>query len=256
MILNPKWSKPPEKPQIETHQVHIWRGVMPVKFDPRMTCSLSAEEKQRAARFLRQKDRQRYYFSHSMLRTVLAYYLSIDPQHIVFKYNPFGKPSLWQAVAEPEICFNMAHSEDMVAVAVTCLEAVGVDIEFIRELQDARQIVTGNFSPEEQRYLIGSPDQEFKDRFFTCWTLKEAFIKAIGMGLSHPLETFNIVASHTGTPISGRVTLQGSADSKWYQLPFQPHPCYRAAIVVKNIQPLAQFFDFNAYFDDFLLTLK
>ena len=78
------------------------------------------------------------------------------------------------------------------------------------------------------------------------------------MGLSYPLKTFNIVDSHAGIPISGRVTLQRSADIKWYQLPFQPHPCYRAAVVVKNIQPLSQFYDFNVYFDDLisLLVLK
>lgn len=247
MILNPKWSDPPEKSQIERHLIHIWRGVIPLKFDTMMTCSLSAEEKQRAACFLRQKDRQRYYFSHVMLRIVLAYYLSIDPQHIIFKYNSFGKPSLWQAVTEPEICFNMAHSKDMILVVVTCRAAVGVDVEFIRELQDAHQIVTQNFSPEEQRYLIGSPEQEFKDRFFTCWTLKEAFVKAFGMGLSYPLKKFNIINSHTETPISGWMTLRRSADKKWYQLPFQPHPCYRAAVVVENIKPFSQFYDFNLY---------
>jgi 4'-phosphopantetheinyl transferase len=220
-----------------------------MKLDPRMTGPLSEQEKQRAACFIRQKDRQRYCFSHGMLRTVLAYYLSVDPQRIVFKNNSYGKPSLWHAVTQPDICFNMAHSENMVAVAVTCRASVGIDVEFIRELQDAHQIVTRNFSPEEQRYITGSAEKEFKDRFFTCWTLKEAFIKAIGMGLSHPLKTFNIVDSHTGTPISGWVTLQGSTDIKWYQLPFRPLPNYRAAVVLKNIQPLPQFFDFNIYYD-------
>ncbi len=245
MNSDQKWRKPPGKSQIKIHEVHIWRGFIPVKLDQRMTLALTAEEKQRAACFLRDKDRLRYYFAHGMLRTVLAYYLSVAPQSIVFKNNPFGKPSLFQGVTEPDICFNMAHSEDMVTVALTCRVSVGVDVECMRELQDAHQIITQNFSPEEQKYLTGAPEREFKDRFFTCWTLKEAFIKAIGMGLSYSLKTFNIIDSHTGTPISGQVTLQDSTDIKWYQLPFQPHPHYRAAIVVQDIKPSPQFYDFN-----------
>ena len=78
----------------------------------------------------------------------------------------FGKPSLRQVVTEPDIRFNMAHSEDMIVVVVTCRASVGVDVEFIRELQDAHQIVTHNFSPEEQRYLTGGPEQETEGSFF------------------------------------------------------------------------------------------
>jgi 4'-phosphopantetheinyl transferase len=245
--MNPdhKWTKPPEKSQIKLEEVHIWRGFMPVKLDQRMTAALSAEETQRATCFLRQEDRQRYSFSHGMLRAVLGYYLSVDPQSIVYKNNPFGKPSLWQSVSEPDICFNMAHSAEMVAVAVTCRAAVGIDVECMREIQEVDHIITRNFSPEEQRYLRGSSERQDLERFFTCWTLKEAFIKAIGMGLSYPLQTFNIINSHTGTPVSGRVTLQESTERKWYQFPFQPHPSYRAAIVVENSMPLPLFYDFN-----------
>ncbi len=252
MNIEPRWSGPPDISRMETDHLHIWRGFTPESADPRITNSLSIEEKQRAARFVRPKDRQRYSFSHGMLRIVLAHYLSVDPQYIVFKNNSYGKPRLWQAVNEPDICFNMAHSENIVTVAVTCSTPVGIDVEYIRELQDARQIVTRNFSPEEQKYIIGEQDLEFHDRFFTCWTLKEAFIKAIGMGLSHPLETFSVVDPNSENPIRDRVSLQGGTDIRWYQIPFHPLHNYRAAVVIKDIQPSPKFYDFNVYFDNVL----
>jgi 4'-phosphopantetheinyl transferase len=252
MTPDTTWIRPPKNSQLKADQLHIWRGVIPMEPDPLLTGHLSFDEIQRAARFVRTKDKQCFLFSHGMLRIVIAYYIESEPQDIIFTKNAFGKLSLMQKSSKNYIRFNMAHSEDIVAVAVTSQNKVGIDVEFIRDIEDAQTIVSQNFSPSEQVYLTDLPQNEFRNRFFTCWTLKEAFIKAIGKGLSYPLEKFSVIDFQGKTLTSGPVILQGARGEKWYQKCFSLHQDYSAAVVVQNIKPELQFYDFNKFFNNFI----
>lgn len=244
MSLNPTWICPPIKPVIVGNQVHIWRGVMPMQLDQFLTKQLSSDEIQRAARFLRTEDKQCSLFSHGMLRIIMSLYTEKEPQQLVFSKNSFGKPSILQSSLTKDIRFNMAHSKDVVLVAVTSRDEVGIDVEFIRDIQDAQTIVFRNFSLNEKNYLNQVSQEEFCDSFFTCWTLKEAFIKAIGQGLSCPLESFSVIDSE-GKTISDWILLPKTSNEVCYQKSFSPSPEYKAAVAVKNMKPEPLFFAFN-----------
>jgi 4'-phosphopantetheinyl transferase len=211
-----------------------------------LTEHLSDHEIQAGGRFLSEKDKNRFLFSHGMLRAVLAYYTGNDPRSINFIQNPFGKPALEQLRHEGfnnELRFNMAHSNDIVVVAVTCRNEVGIDVEYMRDIEDGEMIVTHHFSLEEQRYLHNLSPLEFRKRFFTCWTLKEAFIKALGKGLSYPLDTFSVIDCVNQK--NDTVRLQEPSDEEWYQTTFALHPSYKAAVVLQNLKPILDLYDFN-----------
>jgi 4'-phosphopantetheinyl transferase len=247
MTSQPIWNRPPEKSRLSFDRVHIWRGITPQQPDSSLTAYLSDRERQKGERFLREKDKNQYLFSHGMLRAVLAYYTGNDPRSIDFTQNPFGKPALEPCRHEGfknELRFNMAHSKDIVVVAVTCRNEVGIDVEYMRDIEDGEMIVSRYFSVEEQKYVYNPSPLEFRKRFFTCWTLKEAFIKALGKGLSYPLDTFSVI--NCGNQKNDTVLLQEHSDQKWYQTTFALHPSYKAAVVLQNLKPILDLYDFNA----------
>lgn len=154
-----------------------------------MRAVLSADERERAARFRHEQHARRYVVARGILRHLLGQQLERDPASIRFGYDGAGKPS----IAEPpgaRLHFNLAHSDDLALYAFTTAGEIGVDVERVMPLPDARDIATNYFSPAEIRELAMAPDEA--EAFFRCWTRKEAFIKAIGKGFSYPLDSFSV----------------------------------------------------------------
>ncbi len=230
--------------ELGSDTVHIWLGFVPRPNDFLPAENLSAEELRRGARFVHEKDRRMFLFSHEMLRRVLACYIKRHPRDMVFNENPFGKPYVVQDKPGKIIQFNMAHSQDLAAVAVCLDRQVGVDVEYMREVVDGQEIVARNFSLTEQVYMRNLPPEDFRDRFFTCWTLKEAFLKAIGKGLSYPLERFSVV-DMSGKIHGDEVMVSEPLEDKWYQFRFDPHPGYKAAVVLQGWRPDPRYFNYN-----------
>ncbi|MUL38597.1 4'-phosphopantetheinyl transferase family protein [Gloeocapsopsis dulcis] len=187
------WASPSSNITLSSNAVHVWRVTLDVHATivHSLFATLCATEKQRAERFYLQLHRDRFIVGRGVLRQILASYLQIHPSEINFSYNSYGKPSLVVADAEP-LRFNLSHSQELALIAVTQSYDIGVDLESVRSDFPCQQIAERFFSPTEVAVLRSLPPDLQTTAFFTCWTRKEAFIKATGKGLSLPLDTFDV----------------------------------------------------------------
>lgn len=159
-------------------EVHIWQAQLDlVQFDANL---LSPDERARADRFKFEQHRQRFVAGRAVLRSLLARYLNTDPQILEFEYGTHGKPFLKNA----KIQFNLAHAEDLALYAVTCDRAVGIDVERIRAIDDLEALVHRFLQASEYEAIFKAEAEARLKLFFRYWTCKEAFLKAIGAGLS------------------------------------------------------------------------
>ena len=177
-----QWQPAPKDLHLPDNVVHVWRA----ELRPCATDLLSASERERAAQFHFDKDRDRYIAARSILRHLIGRYEQVPPEGIQFTYNTYGKPALEGS----SLRFNVSHSADLVLLAFTRNKNIGVDVERIRPEFAAKEIAGRFFSQEEVAALRTRPAESLPAAFFTCWTRKEAFIKAHGSGLSLPLHKF------------------------------------------------------------------
>jgi len=150
---------------------------------------LSEQEHQRAGRFAFEKDRRSYTLAHWLLRNALSQYLPIKPSEWEFHSSLFGKPQVNGPPDGRGLRFNLSHSRGMVACGVTMGGEVGVDVETIRP-RDFLNLASRFFAPEEVTQLECFPKDQGNRAFFRFWTLKEAYVKARGQGLSLDLSRF------------------------------------------------------------------
>lgn len=187
------WVNPPLNLTLSDNEVHVWRVTLDVDTTivQSFFATLCDAEKQRAERYHLQLHRDRFVVGRGVLRQILAGYIQIHPSEISFSYNSYGKPSL--VVTDKELLhFNLSHSQELALIAVTQNCDVGVDLEYIRNDFPYAEIAAKFFSPTEVTNLRSLPPHLQTTAFFTCWTRKEAFIKATGKGLSLPLDKFDV----------------------------------------------------------------
>ena len=169
--------------------------------DPRLHAEyrrlLTPEERDQEHRFHFVRDRRRYLITRALVRTVLSRYLDIEPADWRFAPNPYGRPHVVNAGYEQcGLCFNISHTQGLIAVGVTWHRELGVDVEHIRARPVSLDIADRFFAPAEVAELASvSPDRR-QDRFFEYWTFKEAYVKARGAGLTIPLEQFSFHYPH------------------------------------------------------------
>jgi 4'-phosphopantetheinyl transferase len=149
---------------------------------------LEPDERRRAENFRFASHRWRFIAGRGMLREILARHLEIAAENVRFRYNAHGKPSL----PASDLCFNLSHSRSQILFAVARAREVGVDIECVDRKFAQEQIPERFFSPTEVRTLRSLPAAEQTAAFFRCWTRKEAYIKARGLGLALPLDSFDV----------------------------------------------------------------
>lgn len=149
---------------------------------------LSAEESLRADRFVRLEDQRRFTVAHAALREILGRYLQRSPCELHFSANDHGKPYL-EGV---DVAFNLSHSYEQALLAVSDAGPVGVDIEYCREKDAIMRIAQRFFSEIEYQSLLALPEELRTEAFYRCWTLKEAYVKAIGLGLTASLSAFSV----------------------------------------------------------------
>jgi 4'-phosphopantetheinyl transferase len=163
---------------------------------------LSSEEQKRASRFHRARDRKHFIVAHAVLRLILARYLNIDPRQISFEYNTFGKPRLMDDAHYPDVRFNLAHSRGVALYALAIGREIGVDLEFTEPGFATMNLARSLFAPEEVEALSALSNEDFVAGFYRCWTRKEAYVKAKGLGLSLPLNSFVVSGGPpNGTPL-------------------------------------------------------
>lgn len=162
-------------------QIHVWHISLHA---PARATTLSSAELERAARFHFEWDRTRFIVAHTALREILSGYTNIAPPDLTFQTGIYGKPSLSLSSA---IQFNLSHSHDRALLAVARGMEIGVDIELSRQDVDIPDLSQKFFSQREIAALMNIEPRAQHSRFFELWTRKEAFLKAIGMGVSFPL---------------------------------------------------------------------
>jgi 4'-phosphopantetheinyl transferase len=194
-------------------EVHLWRLHLepPSRILAQLAETLSPEEQERAARFHFAIHRQRFVAGRGLLRAILAGYLGLAPAAVTFAYGPQGKPHLKDDVLQ----FNLSHSNDLGLLGITDLPTIGVDVEHIRPLQDLQAMARRFFAPGEVKRLLALPALTQEAAFFRCWTRKEALIKALGTGLSMPLDSFEVAFVDDETPRLCHIGGDEIAGSSW-----------------------------------------
>lgn len=162
--------------------------------------SLSSDEHSRARSFRHQADQRRYTVTRAALRDVLGDRLDRPPASLCFEYSTHGKPELLSDQNGADLRFNVSHSGDVALIVVTTGVRIGVDVERVRPLQGLDAIISRFFSVEEIDALSTLPVDERLNGFFACWTRKEAFVKATGVGLSTPLAQFAVTVGPQDDP--------------------------------------------------------
>jgi 4'-phosphopantetheinyl transferase len=165
----------------EPDKVHVWvANLVPQSGDA--ACWLAGTtdaERERASRFHRRDDGERYLFAHGALRLVLADYLTCDPLALRFGAQENGKPFVEGAALE----FNLSHSGDLALIAVARGRQVGVDVEQLRPMPDLESVAARICTPGELAAITGLPEAHRDRAFFAMWTRKEALAKATGEGI-------------------------------------------------------------------------
>lgn len=198
MTSEESWKPAPERLSLDAGEVHIWRVDLERAAPDVLALEgcLIADEQARADRFRFARDRRRYIVARGVLRKLLGRTLGLAPEEIRLQYGPMGKPALApeHGSGAEALQFNVAHSHEVALLAFAREAALGVDVEYMRELRDAEQIAHRFFSAQEVASFMESPVEQRRTAFFRIWARKEAFIKATGKGLSQPLHAFNVMA--------------------------------------------------------------
>lgn len=196
-------------------EVHLWTVSLtasPAAFAV-FRSWLNEEETSRAERFAFAHLQRRYTISQGALRLLLAHYCRRDPRAVAFSRGAWGKPALSDNL---DLRFNKSDSADLALFAFTQGCDVGVDLEHLRNVADAEQIASRYFSPQETAALLRESGESRKsDAFLRCWTRKEAYIKAVGGGLSMPLSEFEVTLSRAESPRIVRIGDNDSAGAGW-----------------------------------------
>jgi 4'-phosphopantetheinyl transferase len=236
MVSDERWPLPPEDWIAGAADVHVWLAALdPPEHTVQLLAGvLDSDELLRVQRFRFERDRRRFIVARSVLRSILGVYVKLPPAQIQFTYGPRGKPALAAACGDGRLRFNVSHSQELALYAVTCDREVGVDIEWMRPLDDAESIAPHFFSAYERAALRNLPVHLRHQGFFNCWTRKEAYIKAIGEGLYQPLDGFDVSLT-PGEPAQLLAVLDKPDEVKrWSFQALQPPAGYAAALAVEG----------------------
>jgi len=208
---------------VDARTIQDWRDLLP------------DEERSGEHRFVFARDRRRYVVTRALIRMVLSRYSRIPPTAWRFTANDYGRPEIANdGAAERDLSFNISHTSDLILIGVTRRGPLGVDIEASRRTVAPIEVADRFFSTDEVSALKAVPLSAQHDRFFEYWTLKESYIKARGMGLSIPLDSFAFDLSSTPrikVSFSGQNT---DTPANWHFWLLRPVYGYVAAVCARR----------------------
>jgi 4'-phosphopantetheinyl transferase len=238
------WAKPPKQLQLAENEIHVWRSQLdaPDLILSRFLSHLTAEEVERAERFVFPVDRNRFITGRGLLRELLARYLELAPEAIPIKKYSHGKPFLEPQMAFSDVFFNISHSQGAALLAFSSSGQLGIDIEKIRPDFGTEEIAERYFSLAELQELRALPPELQAEGFFHCWTRKEACVKASGEGLRIPLDSFSVTLT-PGQP----AILKGAELSGWSLYSIDPGAGFVGACVAEGKSSKLRFFEYGEW---------
>jgi 4'-phosphopantetheinyl transferase len=227
------WLNSPDNLTLSDNEAHIWRADLDFNqsFQSSFLKLLSPDEKNRARKFRFNKDSQHFIAARGILRRLIGKYLEINPAEISFQYSEFGKPSM---ANNNSLQFNISHSRNVALFAFTRKFNIGVDVEFVNPNIEVKEIAASFFSTNEIKNLLELPEKEQTLGFFNCWTRKEAFIKAVGEGLSFPLDKFEVSLEPNKSAKLLATYWQPEDVSKWSIYSLFPEPNFVGSLVIEG----------------------
>jgi 4'-phosphopantetheinyl transferase len=245
------WEPFTEPSSLGGAHVHVYRvrlTVTPERAD-RLRLSLSPTERERADRFRFQRDRSAWTVSRAALRWVLAQYTGVLSRDLSFREGQYGKPFLDPGCDGAWLQFSLSHSDELALIALTAGHEVGVDVERIRPDVNVVALAHSVFSEREIARLITLlPDQQ-AEVFFNGWTRKEAFVKAVGEGLSFGLDRVEVSLAPGEPTALLMVDREGYQAADWSMMALEPGPGYRGALAVKGSGWVLRCFDLPENFE-------
>ena len=217
-------------------EVHLWYArsdeIRDAATLERFAALMAPEERARHDRFVFEKDRHQFLVTRGMVRTLVGRYLSVDPAACAFVANQYGRPSLSYPEGTP-LSFNISHTAGLVVCAFAHEPEIGVDVEDASRAIEGPELARRFFSPDEAEALDGLPEAERPARFFDYWTLKEAYIKARGMGLSLPLDGFSMQLDAARPGIRFTPAIDDDPET-WQFVRLRPTPRHVLAVAVRR----------------------
>ncbi|MCP5425329.1 MAG: 4'-phosphopantetheinyl transferase superfamily protein [Gammaproteobacteria bacterium] len=223
----------PNPPGLREDEIHIWYAYLDeAGFDDMANCRnlLSMEESRRAARFHFPCDRRRFSLSRTLLRLLLSRYTGQSPERLQYLVGTHGKPSL---PGDP-LHFNVSGSRDLAAFAFSARQSLGIDVEYRRTVPDALDIAQQYFTFNEWQALNATPSPLQTQAFLQCWTRKEAFVKAVGQGLSMPLQNFEVTLMPGQPACLIHIDKNPAEASAWSLFHLEPGRDYVGALAIKG----------------------
>jgi 4'-phosphopantetheinyl transferase len=231
-----RWRSPPEPLPEVGADVHVWLLRLDVR-GPRLRALerlLAPEERGRACRFHFEIDRDRFIARRGLLRVILGRYLGRAPESLRLGEGEYGKPHLLPEGGLPDLRFSLSHSRGVALIAVSLGRDVGVDLEGMRADVLEDDIPERFFSPRELTALRALPPEEQLAAFFRCWTRKEAYIKALGLGLQLPLDSFDVSVGPDEPPALLGTRPDPEQATRWSLVDLSPGPEHAGALVVEK----------------------
>lgn len=233
-----------DPPALTASAVHVWLFASDLPLTPyeELLACLDASERDRASRFHFERDRLRFVAAHARLRRLLGRYTNSPDAELRFVHGPSGKPELDSGAGRPLVSFNLARSGGWAVAAVTAGAPVGVDLEALRDFPEHEDIARCHFAPAEIEALSRLPALDRAEGFLAVWTLKEAWLKATGDGLSAPLSRFDVLSD----PGFVRKVAPSERIAGWRSFGLRPAPDIVAALSVQMASPKLTCFGFKS----------
>ena len=228
-----------QPPALGPREVHLWYSRPEQVTDDEHVAELlellSQEERARYKRFWFDKDRHHFLVAHALVRTTLSRYADIPPLGWQFEANRYGRPEIVGHKINAPLRFNLSHTKGLVVCAVVLDREIGVDVENIGRADADLKIARRFFSPSEVADLEALAPERQSEAFIDYWTLKEAYIKARGMGLAIPLRQFSFHLMK-GEPV--RISFAPELKdepSRWQFAQLRPTECHLVSIAVERL---------------------
>jgi 4'-phosphopantetheinyl transferase len=220
---------------VSGRNIHVWS--LPIDEEDTVVAPfeklLRADEIERADAFRLDRLRHSFVLVRGVLRILLANYLRVSPAGIQLVYGAKGKPAL---SAPANVRFNVSHSGGLAVFAFAQGCELGIDVERIREVPDMQSIARHSFCPEEAVELMSLDANERERAFFLCWTRKEAYLKAVGDGLSAPLDSFRVTLQPGHAARFIHINHDMGAAEAWTLDDLRLAPDYAAGLAYRDTQ--------------------